>query len=252
MSWWRRWWGWWEVVTGRADADLERELRAHLETEADEQQDGRMPVSREAARAAAQRAFGNATLAKEDVREAWGWVRWEQVLQDARFAVRTLRRNPGFTIVAVLSLALGIGANTTIFTFLNAIVLRPLPYPDPDRIVIVQERSLQREGALPAHPFNFLQWQQRARSFESLALLQTIPFNTMGPDGADQAAAVMTTPALFRVFGVSPLLGRVLTAEDAARNADGVLVVSYEFWQRRFGSDPAVIGKTLIVNGHVS
>jgi putative ABC transport system permease protein len=273
MSWWRRWW---EIVTGRADADLDRELRAHLEAEADEhdadrgragldaststgshaswQSDGDAVRTRAAALAAARRAFGNATRTKEQVREAWGWVRWEQLLQDTRFAVRTLRRHPGFTLVAILSLALGIGANTTIFTFLNAIVLRPLPYPEPDRIVIVQERSLLRDGALPAHPFNFLQWQQRARSFESMALLQTIPFNAMGPDGADQVMAIMTTPDLFRVFGVSPWLGRWLTADDAISHADanGVLVVSYEFWQRRFGGDPAAIGRSLIVNGHAS
>jgi putative ABC transport system permease protein len=249
---------WWQQlvrrVTGRADADLDREIRAHLEAEADDQQDLHDGLTRAAAREAARRAFGSTALTKDAVRDAWGWTRVEQILQDVRFAVRTLRRSPAFTIVAVLSLALGIGANTTIFTFLNAIVLRPLPYHDPDRIIFIQERPLQQDRTVHVHPFNFLQWKARARSIESLALAQMIPFNTMGPDGAEQAAAMMTTVELFRVLDVAPALGRWFTAEEAtftggpSGTTSRAVVVSYEFWQRRLNADPHAIGKTLMLN----
>jgi len=177
-------------------------------------------------------------------------VAWEQWAQDLKFALRTLRRSLGFTTVAVLSLALGIGANASIFTFLNAVVLRPLPYPDPGRIISIRERRLQKDGTVNVHPFNFLQWQQRARSFESLALMQMIPFNAMGPDGAEQVGALMTTADLFRVFGVAPILGRGLTPDDATQGAERVVIVSYEFWQRRLASDPAAIGRKLIINNN--
>jgi putative ABC transport system permease protein len=251
VSWWQRFV---QRVSGRADADLDREIRAHLDAEADDQQDLRAGLSRAAARDAARRAFGSTMLTKESVREAWGWMRIEHILQDIRFAVRTLRRSPAFTIVAILSLALGIGANTTIFTFLNAIVLRPLPFPDPDRIIFVEERPLQQDKTVHVHPFNFLQWQARARSFESLALAQVLPSNTMGPDGAEPVTVMMTTIDLFRVLGVSPTLGRWFAPEEVVFTGgpsgtnDRVVVVSYEMWQRRLNADPGAIGTTLVMN----
>jgi putative ABC transport system permease protein len=251
VSWWRRLV---QRVTGRADADLDREIRAHLEAEADDQQDLHANLTRAAARDAAQRAFGSITFAKESVRDAWGWTRVEQILQDVRFAVRTLRRSPAFTLVAVLSLALGIGANTTIFTFLNAIVLRPLPYPDPDRVIFVQERVLANDATVHVHPFNFLQWKARARSFESLALAQVLPSNAMGPDGAEPVTLMMTTVDLFRVLRVEPTLGRWFRPDEMVFTGgpsgtdERVIVVSYEMWQRRLNADPSAIGKTLMIN----
>jgi len=233
-------------LTGRADADLDREIASHFQAEAD---DGSTPD-------AAHRAFGNVTMTKEATRETWGWTRVEQVLQDIRYALRTLRRSPVFTAVAVISLGLGIGANATIFSFLNAVVLRPLPYPDPDRVVFIEERPLKQDKTVHVHPFNFLQWQARAQSFESIALAQVIPFNTMGPDGAEQVAAMMTTPELFRVLGASPSLGRFFTADDARVGGLGgagrTVIVSYEFWQRRLGSDPHAIGTILRVNNNAN
>jgi predicted permease len=176
----------------------------------------------------------------------------ETLVQDLKFALRTLRRSPAFTAIAILSLALGIGANSTIFTFLNAIVLRPLPYPDATRIVAIQERPLKRDGTVGVHPYNFLQWRQRATSFDALALAQMLPFNTNGPDGAEQVSAMLTTTELFRVFGVTPSLGRAFTPQDAHRfgteDPNRRIIVSYEFWQRRLGADPAAIGTSLIVN----
>jgi putative ABC transport system permease protein len=169
----------------------------------------------------------------------------EHLYLDLKHGLRTLRKEPGFTAVAVLSLALGIGANTTMFTFVNAVLLRPLPYPAADRIIVLRERKLTGQGTVSVHPANYLEWRARAGAFESLALLQTPPLNVMGRDGAEQIVRVQTTPQLFRVFGVAPVLGRAFTDEDAASGGRPVVILGHGFWQRWFGGDPSVLGRTL-------
>src|SRR5713226_4509774 len=136
MSFWR---SWMERVTGRADHDLDRELRAHLDLEAEEQQESGLPS--DGARYAAQRAFGRTALVKEDVREMWGWTSLETLAQDLRYGLRQLWRSPGFAAVVVATLALGIGANTAIFSVINGVILRPLPFPDPERLAALDERA---------------------------------------------------------------------------------------------------------------
>ena len=144
----------------------------------------------------------------------------DQLMLDARYAVRTMRRSAGFTSVAALSLALGIGANTAIFTFVNAALLRPLPYPNADRIVALQQRSLRGQGTTFVHPRSFVPWSERARSFDAMAIAQAVPINTQGVEGAEQAAGLWTMPELFDVFGVRPFLGRVFSAgEGLGRSA---------------------------------
>jgi putative ABC transport system permease protein len=133
----------------------------------------------------------------------------EHVTRDLRQAVRSLRRSPGFSTVAVLSLALGLGANTAIFTFVNAALLQSLPHPDAARIVALQQRPLKGKGLTYVHPRSFVPWRERARSFEALAIAQVVPVNTQGVDGAEQVPGLWTTPELFRVFGVAPMMGRV-------------------------------------------
>src|SRR5271163_3387313 len=131
--------------------------------------------------------------------------------RDLSYSWRTAVANPAFTLVAVASLALGIGANTAIFTFVNATLLKPLPYPEADRIVALEQRSLRGQGTTPIDPRSFLEWKDHARSFESLAIAQVIPVNTEGIDAPEQVPGLWTTPELFRVFRVAPAIGRVFT-----------------------------------------
>src|SRR5882672_4128365 len=160
----------------RREEDLDRELRAHLESETEDQKQAGLPP--EEARYAAQRTLGNMTMLKENTRAIWGWSVLERFAQDLRYALRTLRKSPGFTAVAVLSLALGVGANTAIFTFVNAALLRPLPYPGADRIVALYQHMVKGTPGTPTslvHPRTFIEWHDHIRSFESLAIAQPIP-----------------------------------------------------------------------------
>jgi putative ABC transport system permease protein len=171
----------------------------------------------------------------------------DSVRQDAIYALRALRKSPGFSAVAILSLALGIGANTTIFTFVNAVLLRPLPYPDPDRLVVLRERPRDSSTTVAVHPQNFLEWRARARSFDALALVQTPPLNVVGQQGAEQIARAQVTSDLFRVFGLPMTLGRGFTEAETRPGADSIVVLGYGFWQRWFGGDPGVLGRQLRV-----
>ena len=153
---------------GRRDRedDVERELRAHLELEAEERGD----------RNAARRAFGNLTVVKETIHEMSRWKVVEQLAQDLRYGARLLRRSPAFSIVAVLTLALGIGANTAIFSVVNAVLLRPLPFPEPDRLVRIWESSPTGFDRNVVDPYNFLIWRERTRSFQQMACGHRLDF----------------------------------------------------------------------------
>jgi len=163
----------------------------------------------------------------------------DQTLQDLRYALRLIRKNPAFTGVAVLSLALGIGANTAIFTFVNAALLAPLPYPQADRIVALLERPPQAQGTTSVHPRSFIDWHDHARSFEALAIAQSIPVNTDGAEGAEQVAGLWTTAGLFRVFGVAPVLGRAYADGEGfnrsairgeSKSGTSGVVLSHGYW----------------------
>ena len=167
----------------------------------------------------------------------------DSIRQDLAYGWRTAIANPAFTLVAVTSLALGIGANTAIFTFVNAALLKPLPYPQANRIVALMQRPLRGQGTTPVHPRSFVPWRDRVRSFEALAIAQVIPVNTMGVDAPEQVAGLWTTPEIFRVFGITPVIGRVFTAGSYAARSD--VVLSYEYWQKRFGGESSVLGTSM-------
>jgi putative ABC transport system permease protein len=169
-------------------------------------------------------------------------------MNDLRFAFRQLRNKPGFTAVAVLTLALGIGANTTMFTAVNAVLLRPLPYPQPDRLVAILEATRQESPSVVAYP-DLLDWQRQNTVFAEMAAYQLAAFNLTGADEPERVPGLRVTANFFRTLGVKPALGRDFLTEEDAPGGNAVLLLSHRLWERRFGADPAVIGRTVPVNG---
>ncbi len=232
----------------RVDQELSEELAFHLEKQIE--QNIAAGMSREEARYAALHSFGGVEQVKEECRDAWGVRFIETLLQDLRFGLRMLAKNPGFTAVAVLTLALGIGANTAIFSVVNGVLLRPLPYPEPDRLVRIYERSAQFNLMSVAYP-NFLDWERMNRSFAGLAAYRGEAFNFTGPGQPEYIPGAIATANFFSVLGVKPLQGRTFTPEEERQGANPVAMVSEGLWKRRFGGDTAVLGKSLVLDGQV-
>jgi putative ABC transport system permease protein len=171
-------------------------------------------------------------------------------MNDLRFALRQLLKSPGFTAVAVLTLALGIGVNSAIFTVVNAVFLERLPYRDADRIAVIWETSVKRPGVSNvAGPSNFVRWKERATSFESMAAYAETRANLTDGGNPEELIAQNVTPDYFAVIGVSPILGRAFTPEESTNKQSSVVILSYELWQRRFGLDQAIIGRTIQLQG---
>ena len=169
-------------------------------------------------------------------------------VRDLRYGFHRLRRAPGFTAATLITLALGIGANTAIFSVVNAVLLRPLPYVDPDRLVWLWDTQPQLANAPAALP-DFIDWKEQNRSFEYLAAFQTGNMFVDGDEGAQDAAVGLVTPDLFSLFRVKPLLGRTFTEEETLPGRSRVALLSDSMWQRRFGSDPHVLGRTIQLSG---
>jgi len=232
----------------RLDHELEEEIESHLEMEAEERREAGMNV--EEARYAASRQFGSVTLLREQSREAWGWRWLDTLAQDLRYAFRTLRGSLGFTIAAVLSLALGIGANTAIFSLVNAVMLRMLPVRNP------QELKLVFQHAAAGDIYSFSYPAYRILRDQSEVLGGMIAFTGTGAavlTGAagevERASRQSVSGNFFSMLGVDPLLGRLLTPDDdRTPGAHPVAVISFGFWQRKYGGDPGVIGKSVSVD----
>ncbi|HWS87837.1 MAG TPA: ABC transporter permease [Pyrinomonadaceae bacterium] len=169
--------------------------------------------------------------------------------RDIRYGARTLAKSPGFAAVAVLALGLGIGANTAIFSVINAVLLRPLPYKDPERLVRITEQGAKLTLMAVSYP-NFLDWRAQASAFEQMAAMQTDSYNLSGGGGeAERLAGRNVSPEFFPVLGVEPALGRLFTEEENAPGVGRVAVISHGLWQRRFGADPRVVGQPVTLNG---
>lgn len=236
MRWWRR---------KQREQDLERELRSDLELEAEEQQD--KGLSPQDARDAAQRAFGNVTWVKEEVRFMWGWTLWEIIFQELRYAARTLRKSPGFAATAILTLALGIGASTAVFTILDSVLLKPLAFRDSGRLVACWERvRFLRDDATGPNPRHVEVWRQRATAFSGLTYLRHMAMGlTLGTEHPRQTSAVVTIPNFFEILQVHALLGRTFVPEDGVPGHDNVAVLTYPLWRDLFHGDSGVIGTTI-------
>ncbi|MDQ3137626.1 MAG: ABC transporter permease, partial [Gemmatimonadota bacterium] len=172
------------------------------------------------------------------------------LIGDFRFALRRLRRAPTFTVAAVACLALGIGANTAIFTVINAVLVRPLPYPEPDRLVMVWEANRDRQGDRNVvSPANYLDWRAQNTVFESTAAVYHTRMNLTGRGEPLEVPVELATAGLFRLLGMRPLLGRTFSAEEDVPGGPAVVVLSHGLWQRRFGGAPDVVGQTIALDG---
>ncbi len=226
----------------RVQRDLAEEMRLHVELRAEEERArGLVP---EAARRAAQRRFGNTTVLREASGDAWGWSWLLALVHDVRFALRTMRRSPGFTAVAVLALALGIGANTAIYSVVDGVLFRSLPYADEDRLVVILHR-----GDDPASPANFHDWREQSRAFERMGAAQLWTANLMGESRSEQISALQITSDIMPLLGVKPLLGRIFTPGEDVPGNDRSVILGHALWQRRFAGDPGVVGRTLNLSG---
>jgi putative ABC transport system permease protein len=232
------------------DRDIEEEVRFHLEMRAEENLARGMTP--EEAMLDARRRFGHAALIKEICHDIRGVGFMETLWQDLRFGVRVLWKNPGFTIVAVLTLALGIGANTAIFSIVNAVVLRPLPFKDPDRIMLLLGNNPQREllqnGVTPP---DFLDWRTQSRSFSEMAAFESTIFRHTADTGAERLNGYSVTANFFDLLGEKPLLGRVFTADEEKPGNNNVAILSETVWRRHFGADPGIVGQTVKMNDRI-
>jgi predicted permease len=233
--------------------DIDEELRLHIELRTAENLAAGMSPQ-EAARAARKR-FGNVLSIREECREVRGAGCTETILQDIRFGLRMLRKHPGFAAAAVLTLALGIGATTTIFTVIDGVLLNPLPYPGSDRIVHVWERNLPlgMESANTSPP-NFMDWRKASQSFEALAyfgefagnLSQT--FILTGDGAPERLRGRFVSSEFFQVFGIQPMVGRVFLPQEDQPGAARIVILSHDFWQRRFAGNPGIVGNTIVLD----
>jgi hypothetical protein len=242
---WRQWLGSNRLTRDQREQDIEREIRADLELEADEYRDAGMTV--QDARHAAERAFGNRTLVREEIGAIWGTPSLDVLLQDVRYAVRTMRRAPGFAAIAAGSSALGIGACTMIFAVLNFALLTPLPVENPYRLMSLSE--LRNGGA---NDFSYPDFQdvRQARSFEGMAAVRTLVAASIGHAGDPQRHwGSLVTANYFAVVKPAFALGRGFDpAHDDTRGAARVIVLSSDLWRQRFGADQGIVGRSVSIN----
>ena len=166
------------------------------------------------------------------------------LIHDLRVSLRSLRKRPGFTVVVVLTLALGIGAPTAIFSLVSGVLLRPLPYQDPGRVVMVWQRA-PVWGRVGVSPANFLDWRQQNEAFEDMAAIAGATVNLTGTDEPERLRGRRVSASFFPILGVPPALGRTFLPEEDQPDGERVVVLSHGLWQRRFGSDPSVVGRAV-------
>jgi predicted permease len=243
---------WWQIR--KRDADVERELQSDLELEEEEQREHGVPPGE--SRFAALRSFGNPTLISEQTRAVWGWNALESLLRDLRISTRTLFRSPGFSITAVLVMALCIGATTSLFTVVRSVLLKPLPFRDPDRLVMIYEHF--RDPAMNSEHFNYntvapadyYDWRTQTHGFEDMAAVRFAQLNLTGEHGElpELVSARGGTWNLFPLLGVNPVIGRTFTQSEDNPDGNAVLL-TWTLFQRRFGGDASIVGKQIHLDG---
>ena len=231
------------------EEEMNDELRFHFEQQVQKLMQSGM--SKDEATRQAHSKFGNEDEVREECREARGVGTVETLLQDLHYGTRMLLKDPGFTLVAVLTLALGMGATTAIFSVVNAVLLRPLPFRDPSRLVVVWENFLPlNHPHNVAAPANFLDWEKQNTVFEGMAAMADTNANLTGSGDPQQIVVGNVTPGFFSVVGVNPILGSGFTADNWNEGKDDVVLLDYGLWKERFGGDPGIVGKTIHLNGN--
>jgi putative ABC transport system permease protein len=231
------------------DHDLDQEIEAHIHWLADEGiRDG---LSREEASRRARIRFGGVEAAKERYRDQRVLPFVEVLIHDVRDALRGIRRSPGFTSIAVLSLGIGIGANTAIFSLVDAVLLTPLPYSDPNRVFVARELDPQLFGdrLLGVNPVHAREWAARCPSVEDVALMQTVSAQLTGAGEPVAVRGARISPNMLGLLGVEPIRGRGFRADEAQEGGHLVAMLSEDLWRARFNSDPAIVGRTVVLDG---
>jgi predicted permease len=235
MSLWRR----------QRQKDLDAEIESHLEMAVRERlQGGETP---DEAAHSARRELGNVALVKEVTREMWGWTAFEQLLQDTRYGARMLVKSPGFAFVAILTLTLGIGANTALFSVVNGVLLNPLPYPKPDQLVTLHESKPNFDSGSISFP-NFRDWRNENRTFSAMAIARPYSFTLTNAGKAERVRAEFIATDFFHLLGVSPVIGRTFLPGEDEIGAAPIAMISEALWKRRFGAAPDVLGKGITLD----
>jgi predicted permease len=244
MTLWSRFHFWLLAILRRSrmEGEMDAELRFHIEAFAEDLV--RNGVSREEALRRARIEFGGIERAKEECRDAWGVNFIESFIQDLRFGFRMLQKDPGFTAVAILTLALGIGANTAIFSVVNGVLLRPLPFENADRIMLIREHLPGFNLDLPFNAPDFQAFAERQRGFGTLAIYSNRYYELSSSGAPERIEGARTSATLFPLLGIEPILGRTFSAMEE-KPGHAVAVLSYGFWERRYGADRNILGRTI-------
>src|SRR5215470_11748731 len=230
----------------KMEDELQAELQFHMEREIEENiARGMTP---EDARYAAIRKFGGVERVKEESRDERGIRLLEELWQDLRYGARMLLKAPGFTLIVVITLALGIGANTTIFSLVNALLLRPLPYPDPDRLMVIRETKLPEVQNSQVSPGNFLDWRKQNTVFAPLEALTVKDFNLSGEDNPERVRGMLATHGYLPMLGMTPMIGRGFLPDEDRPEHNRVVILSHKLWQRRFGGNPGIVSQTITLD----
>jgi putative ABC transport system permease protein len=226
---------------------IDQDIRDHIESETEDNIARGMPPRE--ARLAAVRKFGNVTRVKEETRDVWSvWL--EQLLRDTQLGLRRLRKSPGFTVVAILTLALGIGASTSIFSVVNAVLLQHLPYPDPGRLAMIWGTNTRRGvNQTPVSPGDFFEWKQKNTVFQDIAPSYDNQMTLTGVGNPQFLFGYAFSANYFSILGVSPELGRTFSAEEDRPGAPKVVVLSDKLWRATFLADPGILGRAITLNG---
>jgi predicted permease len=234
---------------GRAGEQLQDELQFHLDQQIAE--NIAAGISPDEARRAALRSFGNPTVLRDQARDSWSWGWLELLLRDLRFGIRSLARNPGFSVLAILVMGLGIGANVALFTVVHSVLLKPLPFKDQDRLVRLYEADAHgayKDNVLAGG--TFASWQLQSHSFEQMAIKRGMDYNLSGSGGQlpELVHGQVASWNIFSLLGVEAARGRLFLPSDDHREANATVVLTWGLWKRRYGGDPALVGKTILLD----